>query len=1028
MSWPPNAPLGFSSPALIAGAGILLCASTLRADIATDGSLGPMVQLAGPDMRIGAELGQTRGGNLFHSFQRFNIPTNQSATFTGPDSIQNIISRVTGGEISYIDGTLRSEVGQADLYLINPAGVVMGPNASVDVPASLHVSTADELRFSDGSRFSARDPGASTLTLAAPEAFGFLGQQPAANLQINGSRLEVQPGKTLSLSAGDLSIQGAGVQPARIKAPGGTIQLAALGDSAGVVSMSQPATITDDAVAHSGQLEIASAGLDARGEGGGLIALQAGTAHLIDTQFSVENQGTTDSHGGISARIGGDFNLNDSDLFADTAAGGRGGSIDIEAGNLHMVNSQLTSDSYLTDSMPTSVPMGAAGGISIKVDGLLQLRNESVIQSKTDTDGNAGRIDIVASVIALDASDMSARTDGIGTAGDVRLFASDAIYLANGSAISALSSYSAEYPRLGEAGHIHIETDTLSLLDSSIDVPSGNLAKAGVIEVIANRIHADSTIDASGFFHGLTVFDTNNVAASFGPVGPIDLTADGQSGDILLTASDIVFDHGAKAAINTNAGDGGSLHIRADTLALLNGSQFQATTSGRGQGGTIDLEVGGTFIIEGGQPTEGFTLSGGILTSSAALNLPGRPSKTGSAGPITISADTLIIGQDSRISSESISNGSSGPISITVGTLEARNGGWISSGTLGQGTAAPILIEASELVHVHSTHPTFFLRGSHIGADSGFQLRGGASGLVQIAAPTIIVEQGGEISSATYGGGAGGAINLINISELTLLSGGNMSSSTYGTQSAGTINIQSDSILINGEQANLYFSETGIFSESERSATGNAGNIHIEASSLLLTGGAKISTESQQADAGPIQISGGYLWLQDSQITTSAEGLLGNGGDITLTPEQLILEGGFIRANTRAANASGGDIHIGSQALIASGNQIEIGGNERQVFSPGSGRNIIQAAAPQGVQGEISVTTPELDMTASLVPLRAPFQDTNAILSDLCQLTDTREASALIELGSGGLPPDAGEPLPATLGSERLQRLLRATR
>jgi filamentous hemagglutinin family protein len=73
-------------------------------------------------MTIGAELGSTRGANLFHSFQRFDIPTGHSATFTGPDQIRNVIGRVTGGQTSNIDGTLRSTVGQADVYLINPSG------------------------------------------------------------------------------------------------------------------------------------------------------------------------------------------------------------------------------------------------------------------------------------------------------------------------------------------------------------------------------------------------------------------------------------------------------------------------------------------------------------------------------------------------------------------------------------------------------------------------------------------------------------------------------------------------------------------------------------------------------------------------------------------------------------------------------------------------------------------------------------------------------------------------------------------
>src|SRR3954470_9308197 len=119
------------SPLLLAA---LLAAGPVRAQIITDGSVGPQVSLSGSSVEIGANLGTRTGDNLFHSFEKFGIASGQSATFTGPGTIRNVISRVTGGEISNIDGTLRSTVGQADLYFLNPAGVIFGPNARLDVP------------------------------------------------------------------------------------------------------------------------------------------------------------------------------------------------------------------------------------------------------------------------------------------------------------------------------------------------------------------------------------------------------------------------------------------------------------------------------------------------------------------------------------------------------------------------------------------------------------------------------------------------------------------------------------------------------------------------------------------------------------------------------------------------------------------------------------------------------------------------------------------------------------------------------
>jgi len=156
----------------------LLAAGPVQAQIVTDGTVGYQVSLSGPQMNISADLGVRVGDNLFHSFEKFSIATGQTATFTGPQSIKNVISRVTGGEVSLINGTLRSTVGQADFYFLNPAGVVFGPNARLDVPGSFYVSTEHELRLADGTLFSAVDTAGSGLSVAPPEAFGFLDRSP----------------------------------------------------------------------------------------------------------------------------------------------------------------------------------------------------------------------------------------------------------------------------------------------------------------------------------------------------------------------------------------------------------------------------------------------------------------------------------------------------------------------------------------------------------------------------------------------------------------------------------------------------------------------------------------------------------------------------------------------------------------------------------------------------------------------------------------------------------------------------------
>src|SRR5262249_55203046 len=140
--------------------------------ITIDKSFGTAQALVGPHYTIGANLGKQVGSNLFHSFGQFslfNTPVPESATFTSTGSsgpISNVIGRVTGGSPSSINGTIQSTITGANLYLINPSGVVFGPNATINVSGSFHASTADYLKMSDGAKFQATNPDGSTLSAA----------------------------------------------------------------------------------------------------------------------------------------------------------------------------------------------------------------------------------------------------------------------------------------------------------------------------------------------------------------------------------------------------------------------------------------------------------------------------------------------------------------------------------------------------------------------------------------------------------------------------------------------------------------------------------------------------------------------------------------------------------------------------------------------------------------------------------------------------------------------------------------------
>ena len=123
------------------------------AQVVLDGKFGTSGALAGPNYNITANLGATRGNNLFHSFAQFDLAAGDVATFTGPANIQNILCRVTGGSASSINGTISSGIAGANFFFINPNGIVFGPNAALNVSGSFAASTANYLKLADGARF-----------------------------------------------------------------------------------------------------------------------------------------------------------------------------------------------------------------------------------------------------------------------------------------------------------------------------------------------------------------------------------------------------------------------------------------------------------------------------------------------------------------------------------------------------------------------------------------------------------------------------------------------------------------------------------------------------------------------------------------------------------------------------------------------------------------------------------------------------------------------------------------------------------
>jgi len=345
-----------------------IVASLAYAEVTLDGTLGFGGALEGPHYQIGAELGQQRGGNLFQSFSHFNINTGESATFSGPHSVHNIISRVTGGNPSHINGLLRSTIPNADMYFLNPYGIMFGEGASLDVQGSFHASTADTLRLSDGREFNARYPNNSLLTIAPIEAFGFLTDMPAA-ITVQDTELSVSEGKTLSLIGGDLQMYNS-----LIGVESGQLNFSSISSYGDVVLAESELNFSG--TAQSGLITNNNTEIVVNGEGGGQIFIRGGNLFINNSVINLTNDNV--DAGYIDVNLTDRLIIDAGAIHSLTYGKGNGGNIFIEVKSIEMTESSLVASE--------SIGPGKAGNVKIVANDLISIlggENEEVTTGLT---------------------------------------------------------------------------------------------------------------------------------------------------------------------------------------------------------------------------------------------------------------------------------------------------------------------------------------------------------------------------------------------------------------------------------------------------------------------------------------------------------------------------------------------------------------------------------------------------------------------------------------------------------------------
>ncbi|WP_181256786.1 two-partner secretion domain-containing protein [Merismopedia glauca] len=615
--------------------------------------------------------GTTRGTNLFHSFREFSLTTGGTAHFNNSLKIQNIFSRVTGNSISNIDGTLKTN-GSANLFFLNPRGVVFGANARLNLGGSVLATTADRINFADGTVFSAIQPQ-PILTVSIPVGLG-LGTEPG-KIQVLGSGhqliaplfspvsrpnsatgLQVSPGQTLALVGGDVSLIG-GV----ITAPGGRIEVGS--GSNGEVSFSTTNSqwsLDYQRVPQWRNIKLSKRSLlDTSGNGGASIQLQGRQIQLQDGSVLLsQNQGILPD-GELRLKASEFIDINGTDpiaripggVFSESINLGNSGNIAIFSPKIRLqTGGELTTRTY---------SLGKGGNISIEAADSLQILGLSPIDSRavstvnalTFGSGAAGDIQVTTSQLEIvGGGRLLSSASSTGAGGNVTINASDFVEL-KGFGVQRLqrSSISASTIGYGRAGNLTINTSRLILADGSrIDtstVASGfggniNINAMKLVDVSGTAPDSDlsSSITASAFradpqlqeifgLPSLPSANSGNIAINTSQLRVTDQAliavenqGTGDAGSIFVNAPEISFNSGGSITAATASGNGGEIRINSSDLRL-DDAFITATAGERGNGGNIEINTDALVLDNSSITANAFSGTGGNIEINTALLL-----------------------------------------------------------------------------------------------------------------------------------------------------------------------------------------------------------------------------------------------------------------------------------------------------------------------------------------------------------------------------------------------------------------------
>ncbi|MBD2209364.1 filamentous hemagglutinin N-terminal domain-containing protein [Nostoc linckia FACHB-104] len=891
-----------------------------RAQITPDGTLGAESATLKPNATVQGlpttliEGGATRGVNLFQSFLQFNVGDGQRIYFANPAGIENILTRVTGSDPSKIFGTLGVD-GTANLFLLNPNGIIFGPNARLDVAGSFLATTANSFVFENGLNFSATNPAAAPLLTVSIRPGLQFGTNHSASISNNGN---LTAGQDLSLIAGNLDLQGR-LQAGKdltlqaqdtaklrdttanplIVAAGGNLLLQG-NQNIDIFALNRP----ESGFFAGGDMVLRSAntvGGDAHYWSGGNFRIEKLDSSLgklsspYDPIIRASGDVSFESYDGASLHI-----------FA-------GGSVNIDS--IYITGADITApENSITEDVPlsTTLPDGTnfvsiQGGIEPTLD----------IRAGTTAFATPGLIpNPILELIG------TVNTNAPSTSADINI-----------NSIKNLSD-SPEFEHLN--GKILL-TNQYAPNNLPGEIITGLISSFG-----------DVIIDSRGDIKINRDIDTSSYIAEGGDIN-------------LLARGTISLDNVFVRSEALGIGNAGDINLKAQSVFLQNGAQLRSISQGSGDAGNINVNVRDILSLTGnanGNPLDVFLDPNQLPTPSAIFTLAEFQNSTGNGGDINITTNSLIMKDGAEILANNFGSG----IDTRAGNITIRATGKISldgfrvrpQDSPGTGIASNVSFFGE-----NKNAGTIDIQAASLDLTNGASI---ASKLERGSGNHILNGQGGNIKLNIAGDVLISGVGRSNNSGIFALTQAN----TIGN--GGTIEVKAGGNISLSDRAQIQADNNGL---------GMAGTIKLIAGNTVSIDNSSITSESHNnaesylySDIN-IEATKGSVFLNQAWISTTNFGL-GYAGDIRINAhEQVsILNSSHSPSESKGVSSNGylGNIYLGlgedsslipqkvtlDHAFLTTSNYV-VGQNQQEILGKDAGSIIIKSL------GELSLSRSNLE-------------------------------------------------------------------